>query len=321
MSIDITCYDDVTQLVSFNEDQKYYSSDVMIDTAKARKLAKHDAITIKSGENIKTAILKSIFGRLSRENIIYLGKFVQEHPIEISQADGLTGLNLVTNHQLSERLAKISDHDRSKISYLHIGTIQIILKSTFKEMINSPIDLAIIDNRIKTSDCIIGIIQGNLAYQVIKFNVNLNYAIPLESKNITNSIGILYKFHNKELMEKGDHPFSITYAVGYCLTNSHHSIDYIKHDKIIVDKLFDEVSTRNMHFSFKNDKTPFRTLKRTPSSRIPTLKLTSNADYANTSIGALPIQPIRRSITLPNEQVQQIAEGVSNLTEIINKRL
>jgi hypothetical protein len=55
---------------------------------------------------------------------------------------------------------------------VHISAIQIIIKSTFKEGLDTPIDLAIMDNRIQTrGEACLGILRGNLQYRKLKFNV------------------------------------------------------------------------------------------------------------------------------------------------------
>ncbi|CAH1435989.1 unnamed protein product [Lactuca virosa] len=42
-------------------------------------------------------------------------------------------------------------------------------------------------------------------------------------------------------MSPGDKPFTITYLIGYALTNSHHSIDYKKDEYIELDDVFSEI--------------------------------------------------------------------------------
>ena len=55
--------------------------------------------------------------------------------------------------------------------------MKIILKSTFDEGINSPIDLVLFDGRLKNvNDMLSGTLRANLAYSTVKFNVNIGYA-------------------------------------------------------------------------------------------------------------------------------------------------
>ena len=56
-----------------------------------------------------------------------------------------------------------------KIGWIHISSIQMIIRSTFRERLNTPIDLAIVDNQIKNrGEAILGIFRGNLKHQNIK---------------------------------------------------------------------------------------------------------------------------------------------------------
>lgn len=72
---------------------------------------------------------------------------------------------------------------QEKISHIHIGTIQIIVRSTFKRNIDSPIRLVVTDNRIQDeNDKIIGIVCSNLKHSVVKFNVVCQYDISFTTK-------------------------------------------------------------------------------------------------------------------------------------------
>ena len=114
---------------------------------------------------------------------------------------------------------------QEKISYIHIGKIQIIVRSRFKKNIDSPIRLVVTDIRIQDkNDKIIRIVDSNLKHSVVKFNVVSQYGIPLTAKNLNNSIGFIYVFQRHDTMEDGDHPLSITYAVGYALSSHPHIV-------------------------------------------------------------------------------------------------
>ena len=47
------------------------------------------------------------------------------------------------------------------------------------------------------------------------------------SQNINQILSFVHEFERQDLMNKGDKVFTITYLLGYALTNSHHSIDYM----------------------------------------------------------------------------------------------
>jgi hypothetical protein len=240
----------IFDIIQSEETNNYYGVDVQLERSKLKQIEKEGKLTLKSGQGIKTGVLPSI----TRKNILYLGKFTNEQPLEISTAVGKEALSLINGRQIADRISKMKASEKNKITYIHISTIQILVKSTYAS-IDTPMDIIVIDNRIISSnkkEQVLGMIKGNLKYGVIKFDVSLQFAIPLVTKNLNQSIGILYKFHRQDLMEKGDYP-SITYCVGYALSNSHHSIDYIDQDIIHIDDLFKNTSTKLVTFEKKDE--------------------------------------------------------------------
>ncbi|XP_023769597.1 uncharacterized protein LOC111918171 [Lactuca sativa] len=102
--------------------------------------------------------------------------------------------------------------------------------------------MALIDNRITDrQDCILGAAKGNLAYQKFMFSVYPKFALDLKSANIDKTLSFIHHFERSDLMSPGDKPFTITYLIGYALTNSHHSIDYKKDEYIELDDVFSEI--------------------------------------------------------------------------------
>ncbi|CAH1440351.1 unnamed protein product [Lactuca virosa] len=102
--------------------------------------------------------------------------------------------------------------------------------------------MALIDNRITDrQDCILGAARGNLAYQKIMFSVYPKFALDLKSANIDKTLSFIHHFERSDLMNPGDKSFTITYLIGYALTNSHHSIDYKKDEYIELDDVFSEI--------------------------------------------------------------------------------
>ena len=94
---------------------------------------------------------------------------------------------------------------RRKVGYFHIGVVQILIKSTFQEWINSLIELLLKDERITNSkDKILGVIEGNLAYVKLKFEIHPNIGIPLSTKRLEQSLTLEHNFLRKDLMKPGD---------------------------------------------------------------------------------------------------------------------
>ena len=211
--------------LDLQEEKGTFKRDILVNKNIIKKIKKEE-LNLKEGQDIKN----SLRNFLSRKNILYFGKITAEYPIEISTTTGETSIPIISSSEIKEKInkLKIKQEDKDKIGYIHISTVQILIKSTFMEGIDSPIRLAICDDRIQDPrDRIIGIVNGNLAYTKLKFNVSLQLGIPLCTENLDRSLIIAYKFYRDNLMAKEDYTFTITYEIGYALSNSHIKIKFI----------------------------------------------------------------------------------------------
>ena len=137
-----------------------------------------------------------------RENLIYYGKIVCETVIDISETSGTTNIQLLSKEMI-EKIKKNIEH-RRKIGYFHIGAVHILIKSTFLVGINSPIELLLKDERIIDFKAkILGVIEGNLVYMKLKFEVHPNIQIPLSTKRLEQSLTLEHNFLRKDLMKPG----------------------------------------------------------------------------------------------------------------------
>ena len=89
-----------------------------------------------------------------------------ERSITINKAKGNIKFNLLTTETINETLSKIKNNKiREKIKYVYLAGVQIIIKSSFPENLNTPIVLSLLDKMlIQTHESHLGNIQGNLAY-------------------------------------------------------------------------------------------------------------------------------------------------------------
>ncbi|CAN6876867.1 unnamed protein product [Brassica oleracea var. botrytis] len=231
----------ILDYISTIDTNNFFEKDILIQGSKIKNLEKEAKITLKDDQDIHRNRLSEI---LKRKNVLYFGKFIREFPLPIESTRGEFTLPIISSEAINDKISKMKPSHQEKISYIHIGTIQIIVRSTFKKNIDSPIRLVVTDNRIQDeNDRIIGIVDSNLKHSVVKFNVVCQYGIPLATKNLNNSIGIIYNFQRHDLMEDGDHPLSITYAVGYALSSSAHSIEFANKNDIYLENLFKETTT------------------------------------------------------------------------------
>ncbi|CAN1306207.1 hypothetical protein LINPERPRIM_LOCUS26739 [Linum perenne] len=145
---------------------------------------------------------------------------IGEVAIPFNQANGNFLVQIINKEQIGKRLSKLKIEERMKIAYIHISTIQIIIKSTMKLGINAPIELEIRDDRLLDQDeSIIAKGLGNLSCGIIKFDINLQQELSLTDENLDSSIVIKYELKREDLMKENSKPFSVTYQINYALTN------------------------------------------------------------------------------------------------------
>lgn len=97
---------------------------------------------------------------------MYLSATINEEPIEIRHPRGSTNISLLLESYIEDKINKIWYSYRAKIGYIHLGGIQIKIKTHFWEGINNLINLAILDNRIRYwKPTLFRIILGNLSYK------------------------------------------------------------------------------------------------------------------------------------------------------------
>ncbi|CAN1163612.1 hypothetical protein LINPERPRIM_LOCUS32727 [Linum perenne] len=114
---------------------------------------------------------------------------IGEVAIPFNQTNGNFLVQIINKEQIRKILSKVKTEERAKIAYIHISTIQIIIKSTMKLGINAPIELEIRDDRILNQDeSIIAKGSGNLNCGIIKFDINLQQGLCLTDENLDSSI-------------------------------------------------------------------------------------------------------------------------------------
>lgn len=196
---------------------------------------------MKETDGFKTSIFDKI---TKRKHILYYGVTNRETPIKIEYATNKVHMPLLKKEDITKHLMKIKD--RTKIGWIHIGAIQIMVKATFREGIDTPLDLVLMDNRLQDKqDAIFGMIQGNLSYQKRIFNVYPKMGIPITDKNINYTLSLLQDFKKgSQFMQAGSIPYSITYIISYALSNTHHSETFEEREFIELPKIFEQASKK-----------------------------------------------------------------------------
>ena len=110
----------------------------------------------------------------------------------------------------------------------------MIISATIREGIDTPIDLALLDNKfLNKKEAILGIIRGNLKYQKLIFNIYPKIACNLGDKDFDKTLSLIQDFKRKDFMREGNKPYSITYKIACALSNTHH-IEYFSHRIILI---------------------------------------------------------------------------------------
>ncbi|CAN1142315.1 hypothetical protein LINPERPRIM_LOCUS25962 [Linum perenne] len=210
-----------------NEDENYFL-DGLIDV---KKIKEQTNFTLSETQNF---ITKSFLSKLfDRKNIIKYGKMIGEIAVPIEQTKGDFLIQIINKEQIRKKLAKLQQEERSQIAYIHISTIQIIIKSTMKIGINAPMELEIRDDRlINEEESIIAKGEGNLGVGILKFDINLQQGLSLTDGNLDSAIVIKYELKRNNF---------ITYQINYALTNSHHSLTFKDKEAITIEDLFKPV--------------------------------------------------------------------------------
>ena len=199
-----------------------FSQDIIFDSQLFKKIKKSDySITEYSGFNRK---LWENFGL--RKNIMYYGLSLKEKALNIEVTSNKIEIPLLEQRELVQRISKINEKDRCKIRWIYIGSIQMILSATFREAIDTPIDLALLENRIvNKKEAILGIIRGNLKYHKLIFNIYPKIAYNLADRDFDRTLSLIQDFKRQDFMREGNKPYSVTYKIAYALSNTHH-IEY-----------------------------------------------------------------------------------------------
>jgi hypothetical protein len=226
--------------IEFSENEKGFQGSFLVKQEMLSKI-KNLKLDLKKEKIFRIPFSLNI---LKRKNNIFYFVSTKEMHVDIKDTKGSVFLSLINKDEIRKNLLKIDSKIRSTISMVHLGAVKILLKSEFQEGIDSPIKMALIDNRIKDRrDCILGAARGNLAYQKFMFSVYPKFGLSLDTKNLDTVLSFVHQFERENLMDAGDKVFSISYVVAYALTNSHHSIDYKKSEYIELEDIFSDIGS------------------------------------------------------------------------------
>ena len=180
-----------------------------------------------------------------RKRIILHEYYEQEKAVTITQAEWNIRFSLINKRSIDLALRKIKNEStKEKIQYIYLAEIQILIKSLFKEGIDSPIVLSLHDQRF-TDPSIghLGTIEGNLCYTKLLFTCHPRYCVHIKDKNIDETLSLHFKLLKKNLMKEGNRIMTIHYSALYSFCNSNYGEIYGNKPYIEINKDCEDIAT------------------------------------------------------------------------------
>ncbi|CAN1144900.1 hypothetical protein LINPERPRIM_LOCUS16887 [Linum perenne] len=300
--------DNMFDYIQRQEEDNYFL-DGLIDV---KKIKERTNFTLSETHNF---ITKSFLSKLfNRDNIIKYGKMIGEVAIPFNKANRNFLVQIINKEQIRKRLSKLKPEERVKIAYIHISTIQIIIKSTMKLGINAPIELEIRDDRIiNQEESIIAKGSGNLSYGIIKFDINLQQGLSLTDENLDSSIIIKYELKRDDL---------ITYQINYALTNSHHSLTFKDKEVITIEDLFRPIIRLETPLKIVKAEPSRRSIQQDPRKINQVERLTQSERFQQKELGDQDQEEDIKNITIihqnqDNSEIETLKQMITDLSNRI----
>ncbi|KAK4383771.1 movement protein [Sesamum angolense] len=163
-----------------------------------------------------------------------------EFAIPMEFTGNVMEMQLIPKEEILEELSRLREEIAVTMKWIHIGTIEVVIKATFKEGIDSEIHLSIMDRRINNlRDGCLGTMIGNLYAGKLMFDIHPRIAYNLADQDFSR-VPLHQDLKKKDLMKEGNRPYSITYRIAYALSNTHHSDLFLRKEYIEIPRIFKE---------------------------------------------------------------------------------
>ncbi|KAL0373911.1 UNVERIFIED_CONTAM: movement protein, partial [Sesamum radiatum] len=183
-------------------------------------------------------VLNQIGLNQRRHHIIYKvssGEFTI--PMELTE--NVMEMQLIPKEEILEELSKLGEEASVTMKWIHIRTIEVVIKATFKEGIDSEIHLSIMDRTINNlRDGCLRTMIGNLYAGKLMFDIHPRIAYNLADQDFSRVLTLHQDFKRKDLIKEGNRPYSITYRIEYALSNTHHYDLFHRKEYIEIPKIF-----------------------------------------------------------------------------------
>ncbi|KAL0297762.1 UNVERIFIED_CONTAM: movement protein [Sesamum radiatum] len=164
-----------------------------------------------------------------------------EFAIPMEFTGNVMEMQLIPKEEILEKLSRLREEITVTMKWIYIGTIEVVIKATFKEGIDSEIHLSIMDRRVNNlRDGCLGTMIGNLYAGKLMFDIHPRIAYNLADQDFSRVLTLHQDFKRKDLMKEGNRPYSITYRIAYALSNTHHSDLFLRKEYIEIPRIFKE---------------------------------------------------------------------------------
>ncbi|KAL0420982.1 UNVERIFIED_CONTAM: movement protein [Sesamum latifolium] len=164
-----------------------------------------------------------------------------EFAIPMELTGNVMEMQLIPKEEILEELSKLREEVAVAMKWIRIGAIEVVIKATFKEGIDSEIHLSIMDRRINNlRDGCLGTMIENLYAGKLMFDIHPRIAYNLADQDFSRVLTLHQDFKRKDLMKEGNRPYSITYRIAYALSNTHHSDLFLRKEYIEIPRIFKE---------------------------------------------------------------------------------
>ena len=221
------------------ENKSGYSLVATFNNEKYNKLLKINM------EKPEYGIIHKLRDMFKRKRIVLHEYYEQEKVVTITQAEGNIRFSLINKRSIDLALRKIKNEStKEKIQYVYLAEIQILIKSLFKEGIDSPIVLSLHDQRFNDpSTGHLGTIEGNLCYTKLLFTCHPRYCVHIKDKNIDETLSLHFKLLKRNLMKEGNRIMTIHYSALYSFCNSNYGEVYGNKPYIEINKECEDIAT------------------------------------------------------------------------------
>ena len=167
---------------------------------KIAKCIEKERLELEPKDIFQTSIIKDTIGKLKKKKNHYYVIKNLNFPIKINDAlCGTSEIKIFEEQTLQNELEKINNPE---IEYIYLAGLEIIIKACFREGINTPLQIWVMDDRITSSlkSSLIGLILADLIYQKIKFVIQPNFCITTRELNKAAALKLCYKLNGIDMI-------------------------------------------------------------------------------------------------------------------------